>query len=177
MDILISSNLERLLFELYGRNPHYIQELMEELKENGRFTVDSNIKVRMSRDFYAGFTDEYPTMRTIKKMFDQYGYLMDPHTAVAQHVYEEYNKLMGADDTPTILAATASPFKFAEDVLFSISKERVDDPFLAAQKLAGLAGVGIPDAISKLAHKKQRFSDVASAGSWEQKCWKIYRKE
>lgn len=164
MDILISSNLERLLFELYGRNPHYIQELMEELKENGRFTVDSNIKVRMSRDFYAGFTDEYPTMRTIKKMFDQYGYLMDPHTAVAQHVYEEYNKLMGADDTPTILAATASPFKFAEDVLFSISKERVDDPFLAAQKLAGLAGVGIPDAISKLAHKKQRFSDVASAG-------------
>lgn len=164
MDILISSNLERLLFELYGRNPHYIQELMEELKENGRFTVDSNIKVRMSRDFYAGFTDEYPTMRTIKKMFDQYGYLMDPHTAVAQHVYEEYNKLMGADDTPTILAATASPFKFAEDVLFSISKERVDDPFLAAQKLAGLAGVGIPDAISKLAHKKQRFSDAASAG-------------
>ena len=164
MDILISSNLERLLFELYGRNPHYIQELMEELKENGRFTVDSNIKVRMSRDFYAGFTDEYPTMRTIKKMSDQYVYLMDPHTAVAQHVYEEYNKLMGADDTPTILAATASPFKFAEDVLFSISKERVDDPFLAAQKLAGLAGVGIPDAISKLAHKKQRFSDAASAG-------------
>lgn len=164
MDILISSNLERLLFELYDRNPRYIQEIMEELNENGRFTVDSNIKVRMSRDFYAGFTDEYPTMRTIKKMFDQYGYLMDPHTAVAQHVYEEYNKLMGADDTPTILAATASPFKFAEDVLFSISKERVDDPFLAAQKLAGLAGVGIPDAIGKLAHKKQRFSDVASAG-------------
>lgn len=160
MDILISSNLERLLFELYDRNPGYIQELMHELNENGRFTVDTSIKVRMSRDFYAGFADEYPTMRTIKKMFDTYGYLMDPHTAVAQHVYEQYNKLMGTR-TPTILASTASPFKFSEDVLFSISKERVDDPFLAAQKLASLAEMPIPEAIGKLAHKKQRFSDVA----------------
>ncbi len=160
MDILISSNLERLLFELYDRNPGYIQELMHELNENGRFTVDTSIKVRMSRDFYAGFADEYPTMRTIKKMFDTYGYLMDPHTAVAQHVYEQYNKLMGTR-TPTILASTASPFKFSEDVLFSINKERVDDPFLAAQKLASLAEMPIPEAIGKLAHKKQRFSDVA----------------
>src|SRR5699024_862984 len=88
MDILISSNLERRLFELYDRHARYVQGMMQELGESGRVTVDTNIKIRMSRDFYAGFADEYPTMRTIKRMFDSYGYLMDPHTAVAQYVYE-----------------------------------------------------------------------------------------
>lgn len=162
MDILISSNLERLLFELYDRNPRYVQEMMQELGESGRFTVDTNIKIRMSRDFYAGFADEYPTMRTIKRMFDSYGYLMDPHTAVAQYVYEQYNKLMGTG-TPTILAATASPFKFAESVLFSINKERVEDSFTAAKKLASISGMPVPEAISRLARQKQRFYDSAPA--------------
>ena len=162
MDILISSNLERLLFELYDRNPRYVQEMMHELGESGRFTVDTNIKIRMSRDFYAGFADEYPTMRTIKRMFDSYGYLMDPHTAVAQYVYEQYNKLMGTG-TPTILAATASPFKFAESVLFSINKERVEDSFTAAKKLASISGMPVPEAISRLARQKQLFYDSAPA--------------
>lgn len=85
----------------------------------------------MGGQFFGDFADEYPTSNTIKNTFRNEGYLLDPHTAVGRTVYTRYKQLM-QDDTPTILAATASPFKFPQDVLYAITRERREDAFEAA---------------------------------------------
>jgi len=159
MDILISSNLERLLYEISGRDPQTVSLYMQDLKEQGNYRVRMSDKQQLDNLFFGDFADEFPTSNTIKRTFEDCGYLMDPHTAVGRCVYGRYKRLM-QDDTPTILASTASPFKFPQDVLYAITREKIDDAFIAAEKLARLSGEKIPVQLSKLQNAPVRFTDV-----------------
>ena len=166
MDILVSSNLERLIFEASGRNSSLIGELMAELVGHSHFAISNQIRLELMKDFYADFSDEFPTMNSIKRMFETYGYLMDPHTAVARTVSEKYKHLT-ADKSPVIIASTASPFKFSQDVLYAISKKRIGDAFEAARSLANLAGQEIPPQLLALERAQERFTDVIEKDAME----------
>lgn len=159
MDILISSNLERLLFEISGRDSKSIRHYMQDLKEQGNYRIRLTDKLELGGQFFGDFADEYPTSNTIKNTFRNEGYLLDPHTAVGRTVYTRYKQLM-QDDTPTILAATASPFKFPQDVLYAITRERREDAFEAAAELARISGQQIPAQLEKLRQAPVRFADV-----------------
>ncbi|HJA63317.1 MAG TPA: threonine synthase, partial [Candidatus Intestinimonas stercoravium] len=116
MDILISSNLERLLFALTGHDDEQVREYMGQLNQTGRYEVSPAIQDRLTRLFSAGFCDDAQTQKVIGRMWQEHHYLIDPHTAVAFDVLEQYRKETG-DDTPAIVASTASPFKFCDSVL------------------------------------------------------------
>jgi threonine synthase len=153
MDILISSNLERLLFELCERDEKTVNAWMAALKKEGRYEVPPAVVDRMQKDFWAGFCDDEQTSKTIKHVFDEYGYLMDTHTAVAWAVYEDFKKETG-EDIPAIIASTANPFKFVPDVLQSLTGEEPgDDIFAIASKLAEIAHTAIPEKIKELKTK------------------------
>ena len=159
MDILVSSNLERLIFEITGRDPKAVEMYMNDLKEQNNYRIRESDKLELDGLFFGDFADEFPTANTIKETFEQYGYLLDPHTAVARTVYLKYKRLMG-DDTPSILAATASPFKFSQDVLRSITKELHEDAFEAADILADLAGLEVPPQLNELRNARMIYTDV-----------------
>lgn len=116
MDILISSNLERFLYEMTGHDGERIARWMTELNAAGRFTVEPEIREAMAAVLAAGSASESDTLSTIKKYFDETGYTLDTHTAVGMKVYEEYAVRTG-DKSKTVIAATASPFKFNASVL------------------------------------------------------------
>ena len=165
MDILISSNLERLLFELCGRDEKMVSEWMSSLKKEGVYQVPEDVVAKMHKDFWAGYCDDKKTGETIKKVFQEYGYLLDTHTAVAWTVYEEFKKKTG-EQIPAIIASTANPFKFVPDVLYSLTGEETgDDIFLAAEKLAGYADCAVPERISELKSKPALHrGDVPKSG-------------
>ena len=122
MDILISSNLERLLYHLCGENDAQIREWFGALAKEGRYEVSDDVKKALSEEFCAGFCDDEQTKATIKEIYDKYSYTCDTHTAVAVKVYEDYKKATG-DDTVTVIASTASPYKFSGSVLSAIGAE------------------------------------------------------
>ena len=113
MDILISSNLERFLFELHDHNDEAVKELMQQLAVTGRYEISPEALAKMQEVFYAGYADDSNTLKSVADVWQKYGYLSDTHTAVGIKVHEEYIVATG-DDTHTIIASTASPFKFAD---------------------------------------------------------------
>lgn len=121
MDILISSNLERLLFSLSGEDDAQVREYMEQLSAEGRYAVGELLLHKITQQFSAGFCDDETTRSEIGKMWDEHRYLIDPHTAVAFHVLEQYRAETG-DATPTVVASTASPFKFCDSVLTALGE-------------------------------------------------------
>ncbi len=165
MDILISSNLERLLFELCGRDEKTVSEWMASLKKQGSYRVTEEVVAKMQNDFWAGYCDDKKTSETIKNVFQEYGYLLDTHTAVAWTVYEDFKNKTG-EDLPTVIASTANPFKFVPDVLCSLTGEEAGgDIFKAAEKLAGYANSQVPARISELKTKPVRHrGDVPKSG-------------
>ena len=116
MDILISSNLERLLYLLTGEDDAQIREWFTALSKEGTYTVSDAVKAALQADFCAGFCDDAQTKATIREIYDEYSYTCDTHTAVAVKVYREYKAATG-DTTKTLIASTASPFKFSASVL------------------------------------------------------------
>ena len=118
MDILISSNLERLLYHISGNNSEVVNELMTGLKQDGKYTITDAMRENI-KDFYGGYADDEKTKAYIKKVFDEEGYLMDTHTAVAYAVYDEYLKAT-QDHTPTVIVSTASPYKFTHSVMTAV---------------------------------------------------------
>lgn len=159
MDILISSNLERLVFEMTGRDSDQLASLMKDLKETGKYQVELSVIRRNFGVFTAGYADEEETMDAMANTFDEYGYVVDPHTAVAVSVYDNYLMITG-DETPTVILSTASPYKFAQDVYEALDESRVEDPFKAVKKLHSLSGMEIPEGIEKLETAEIRFTDV-----------------
>ena len=109
--------------------------------------------------FSAGFTDDEGAENRIKMLFDEYSYLCDTHTAVAVEVYEKYKEATG-DETKTIIASTASPYKFPRAVLKAISGENEPDDFEAAKKIEALSGLEMPEQLSELSKKEPRFTGV-----------------
>ena len=116
MDILISSNLERLLFELTDHDSTYIVKWMNQLKNDGRYTVDPDIHKKISNIFWSDFSTEVETLKTIEAIYKEYKYVIDTHTAVGVDVYDKYVISTG-DMTKTVIASTASPFKFNASVV------------------------------------------------------------
>lgn len=161
MDILISSNLERLLFDLYNRNDQQICDLYSKLANEGVFEISEEVKIKLKDEFYGGFCDDTNTKETIKNVFDKYKYLIDPHTAVAFNVYDQYLD-QTKDDTKTIIASTASPYKFVRDVLASIGKSAAKNIFEQVDQLSKITKTEIPQPILDLNSKKVRFNRVIS---------------
>ena len=162
IDILISSNLERLLFELAGRNDASVREWMGALKEKGMYALPKSALDELAKTFAAGWCTEEDTLETIRRIFQQTGYLMDPHTAVAQCVYERYAKRT-EDKTKTLLLSTANPYKFSSDVLGAFEPAGTDD-FANVERLFRLSGMKIPAGISGLSGKPERHLDVCELG-------------
>lgn len=159
MDILISSNLERMLSELTERDDKKVAGWMNELKENGKYTVDSETFAKIKELFCGGCTTEEETYETIKKTYDEKGYLIDTHTAVAVGVYNDYKAKTG-DERPTVIASTASPYKFAKSVLEAVGETPSDDEFETVRKLSKTTSTSIPAPLAALENAKVRFSNV-----------------
>ena len=159
MDILVSSNLERMIYLLSGGNDAYVASLQDSLKKDGVFEVTDEIKSKLLEIFYGGFCDDSKTLATISKMYNDYGYLCDTHTAVAIAVADEYRRKTG-DNREMLIASTASPYKFAGNVLSSICSDIPSDEFDAVRALHNLTGTQIPEPIAALNGAAIRFSEI-----------------
>lgn len=158
MDILVSSNLERLLWHLCGKDSEYISGLFAELSKSGRFEVSEDIKKALKELFSADFCTEDETKAAIAEVNKKYGYTVDTHTAVAVGAYKKYVRATG-DKTTAVIASTASPYKFPAAVLEALgAKGDYRDEFEMADKLCEISGMKIPRALSELKNKKPRFT-------------------
>lgn len=158
MDILISSNLERLLYHLSGNDGAEIKSLMEALETEKKYEVGAKIKEGLA-SFYGGFASVEDTNATIGAMYEEHGYLMDTHTAVAYKVYQDYVAETG-DGTPTLIASTASAYKFADSVAKSIGLGEEANGFEYVKSLAAKTGVRIPAGLKDLENKPVRHTGV-----------------
>ncbi len=159
MDILISSNLERLIFELSGRDASLTKTRMEELKSFGKYKISNDELKTLEKDFYANFTDEIDCKETIKDVFDEYGYVLDTHTSVAYSVAQDFATQTN-NQNPIVILSTASPYKFSHDVLSAINEKAPLDAFKCADKLFEISASPIPNQILELKQKEKRFTKV-----------------
>ncbi|MCD8078202.1 MAG: threonine synthase [Lachnospiraceae bacterium] len=149
MDILISSNLERLIYLVAGENAGANAALMEQLSTTGVYTLPEEMRGRLA-DFCGYYTDEAGTAQIIRETYEKEQYIMDTHTAVAAHVYKQYREETG-DTTPTVIASTASPYKFTRSVMSAIDpKYETEEDFALIDQLHELSGVAIPQAIEDI---------------------------
>ncbi len=160
MDILISSNLERLLYKLSGEDDAVIRTWFEALKTEGRYEVSEEVKAALKAEFYGGCCNDKETADTIHQVFTECSYLCDTHTAVAVKVYRDYKAQTG-DLTKTIIASTASPYKFGADVLKAVDEHLVTaDEYENLEVLSKVSGVKIPNQLATLKEKPILHSDV-----------------
>lgn len=159
MDILISSNLERMLFELSGEDDKAVAKMQAELSKSGVFKVSNEIKNKMEELFWGGCCDDDATLKTIGDVFKEYGYLCDTHTAVAVNVYGQYKTATG-DNKPAVIASTASPYKFADSVLKAVSDENAGSEFGNVRLLKKITAAEIPAPIKALESAKVRFNEI-----------------
>ncbi|MCD7800504.1 MAG: threonine synthase [Ruminococcus sp.] len=158
MDILISSNLERLLYLVTGEDDSLIRDWFSQLSTNGRYEVNDTVKQVMKEEFFGGFCNDVDTKKTIKDIYDKYGYTCDTHTAVAVKVYQDYKAQTG-DTTKTIIASTASPYKFSASVLEAIDgKVSNIDEYDMVNILNERSNMSIPKSLAELKDKERRFS-------------------
>ena len=162
MDILISSNLERLLLELSGSDEQ-VRGYMKALGETGRYEVSAELAGKLSQVFACGCCDDEQTARVIGRLWQEHRYLIDPHTAVAFDVREQTR----VDDTPTLVVYTASPYKFCASVLPALGVAQVQEGVAAIGQLAALTGVEAPLPLTGLAGKAVRFTGVTEKEQME----------
>ena len=169
MDILISSNLERLLFLLSGMNDEQIRVWMERLSSEGKYTVSNDVFSKIKELFAAGCCDDIQTKKCIGETFEKFNYLTDTHTAVAVAVYNDYKESTG-DETPTVIASTANPFKFSKAVLEAIRPgitEKMDE-FDMVLGLHVETGEECPPQLANLKGKTPRFTGCCNKEDMEQ---------
>lgn len=162
MDILISSNLERLLYEITGHDSFLVNEWMQNLKVDGKYSVDPATKKKISSVFWGGYSTESETMKTIEAIFKEYKYVIDTHTAVAVDVYDKYVISTG-DITKTVIVSTASPFKFNESVAKSIlGNDFVNGKteFQLLDVLSDKCNLSIPKGLKDLDKKPVRHNTI-----------------
>lgn len=158
MDILISSNLERLLYHLSGDNDTLINEWFGKLKTDGRYEISPDVKSKVSELFYAGCCNDSETKETIKDTFEKYSYLLDTHTAVAVKVYEDYRENTG-DTTKTVIASTANPYKFSGAVYEAVGGSiDTDDEFEIIERLEKMTNTKMPAPLAATKDKEIRFT-------------------
>ena len=161
MDILISSNLERFLYDLSGENSTFINETMKRLKTEGFYSIPEYMKEKLTL-FYGGSADEEKIYTAIKKVHEQWNYVMDPHTAVAYSVYEDYVH-QTKDNTKTIIVSTASPFKFTKSVCSALHMD-VDDKndFQLIGEFADKMGIPIPLPVKDIHQQENLHNTVCN---------------
>ena len=168
MDILISSNLERLLYLMTDRNDAVIREWFGKLASEGKYEVSADVKAKLQEEFCAGYCDDEQTKETIHGIYEKYGYTCDTHTAVAVKVYNDYREATG-DTTKTVIASTASPFKFSAAVLEALEGKTSDiDEYSKVDRIAELSKLDIPAALADLKNKPERFNDVIDKADQKQ---------
>ena len=149
MDILISSNLERLIYRIAGGDAKKCAELMQSLTAGGEYTITEDMKAQLA-DFYGNYCTEDETAKTIAEIFKDSHYVIDTHTAVAAGVYDKYVKDTN-DTTPTVIASTASPYKFTRSVMEALGADTDGkDDFALADELSALSGVKLPQAVETI---------------------------
>lgn len=160
MDILISSNLERLLYLMTDKNDKLIGEWFGKLASEGRYEVSDSVKAKLAEEFWAGYCDDAQTKETIHDIYAKYSYTCDTHTAVAVKVYNDYKASTG-DTTKTVIASTASPYKFSAAVLEALEGGASDiDEYAKVDRIAELSDIPVPAALADLRNKPERFCDV-----------------
>ncbi|MGI6236926.1 MAG: threonine synthase [Candidatus Excrementavichristensenella sp.] len=167
MDILISSNLERLLYELCDRSEEQVSALMEQLKTNGHYTLSPRALSALQAGFYGGWADEDEVAGEIRQAFEEDRYLCDPHTAVALKVARDYQRETGST-VPMLVTSTASPYKFGRFVLTALAGSCDADDFVCCERLAELSGQELPFAIATLRNKPVLHKTVCDVDEmWE----------
>lgn len=152
MDILVSSNLERLVYEMLNRESDKVVSLMEELKKDGEYSVDEDTLYDVAPEFIGYWSSEEETKNVIGNVFDEYGYLLDPHTAVAVSAFFKFMN-DAYDEASAVILSTANPYKFPQSVLEAVSEQKETDAFKAIKKLEMLTGAEIPEGIAELKNK------------------------
>ena len=159
MDILVSSNLERLLYLLSGCDNEYVAGLMRDLKEKGVYRINDALLQKLHAEFGCGCCSDEDAANAIETVWREQGYLMDPHTAVAWHVAEQFESCR-RDDAPVVVLSTASPYKFPAAVLNALGETPDEDEFAALEQLHGVTGVAIPQNLAALRTMEVRHRDV-----------------
>ena len=172
MDILISSNLERLLYDLCGRDDATIRDWFGQLGKTGRYEVSQDVKDQIKELFWAGCCDDEGTKQTIGDTFRKDHYLCDTHTAVAVNVYRQYKETTG-DETKTVIASTASPYKFASSVLGAITDNIPEDEYEQIDELNRISGLPVPKALAELKNKPVRFTGSIEKSEMEETVLKL----
>ena len=164
MDILVSSNLERLIFEVSGRDAALTKERMRSLAATGKYAVRPEELKSIREHFRAGYTSEDDTVECIYEFFTEYGYPMDTHTGVAMSVAERYTRKRAEDpakeERPMVVISTASPYKFPQDVLYALTGNDVKDSFKGVKRIYLLTAMKVPEALKAIRYKPIRFKDV-----------------
>ena len=158
MDILVSSNLERLLYLLSG-DTALVAGLMQQLKDEGAYTVPADLLAKIQAEFCASYCDDARAEEIMGRVFRDYGYLCDPHTAAGWAAAEDYVTQTG-DHTPMVVLSTASPYKFPAAVLTAIGGDTDGDEFCQMERLSRLSGVPIPKNLSGLQGKPEKHTGV-----------------
>ena len=166
MDILVSSNLERFVFELTGRSAQKTNALMTSLKENGSYSVP-NTDTALFKQFYGNRASQEETAQTIHDVFKSEHYLLDPHTAVADAVYTKYKKETG-DVTPTVVVSTASPYKFPQSVLSALDVNTNQSDAALMDAIQQESGIAIPTAVTSVLDAPIRHTKVLSIEGMKQ---------
>ena len=167
MDILISSNLERLIYKISGEDARKDTDLMTELKTKGSYAITGEMKANLA-DFAAGYATEEQVAKTIHDIYEDTGYVMDTHTAVAATVYKVYRE-DSKDDRKTVIASTASPYKFAGSVMSAIDpKYKGQDDFKLIEELQKVSGTELPNAIKEIMNAEIRHNTECDVDQMEQ---------
>ena len=161
MDILISSNLERLLFEIAGREPERVKLRMDKLAKEGVYQLYDEELAAVQELLWADFCGEDETVETIYEFFEEYQYPMDTHTACAMYAAGNYMAEHPKDKAPMVVVSTASPYKFPQDVMYAVTGNDIKDSFKAIKHLNLATAMKVPKSLSKLRDKPVRFTAVA----------------
>ncbi len=179
MDILVSSNLERFIYEMTGRDDHFINEIMTQLQEADFFQLDSKNLEKMQEELYGDYATEEETLQMIKDCFEQHRYLLDTHTAVGMKVYEKYVSMSKDTETVTILDATANPYKFNTTVLEALKGSDAvagKNEFEILQDLSQYSGMAIHPGLKDLDQKEVKHTMVTETDQLKDLIRKIVKK-
>ena len=172
MDILVSSNLERLIYTCADENAMVNAQLMQQLRENGSYQITKEMQEKLV-DFVGGYATEEETKKTIHDMYKATGYVIDTHTAVASSVFEKYKKETN-DDTLTVIASTASPYKFTRSVMEAIDNQTTEeDDFVLVDRLSQISGVNVPKAIEEIRNAPVRHTMVCDKDTMKETVTRI----
>ena len=161
MDILVSSNLERLLYYLSDKNNQTVGSLMKKLNSEGKYEISSKMLEKLNKDFYGACVFKEEALKTISSTFEKYGYLLDTHTAVAYKALEDYRTSTG-DSTVSLVLSTASPFKFSKSVYESLAGKARDDEFEIMEELSEKTKTDIPENLKNLKYREIRHHKVCN---------------